>query len=102
MKTSPMSLDDPNFTTSSIEEMTNFQLARWASLVEAVNIIAEKAEEKSLKFKRISLKQPALRKYIESTCDIICRKMDEEDHIKEIRRLCNVRGSNSNTISSSI
>ena len=71
-----------NEEASPVDEMSDFTLARWAALVEAVNVVADMAEEKGVKFKKISLKQPALRKYVDSTCDIICRKIKEENKMK--------------------
>jgi len=72
-----------------LEEMTDFQLARWTALVEGVNIIADKADDRGMVFKKMSIKQPALRNYIEGTCDIIARTIKEEKRqnaAKEIAR----------------
>lgn len=62
-----------------IGDMSKFTQARWLALYEAVNIIADKAEDRGTKFETITLKQPALEKYIESTCDSICKCLEEQE-----------------------
>jgi hypothetical protein len=54
-------------------------LARWISLYEAVNIIADKAEEKNIDFENL-IKPLAVLKYMESTEHIIYKKILEEDY----------------------
>jgi len=63
----------------NINKMSTFEVSRWAALVEGVNIIAERAAQDGKPFKNVSIKQPALRKYIDSTSDIICRRLIEEE-----------------------
>lgn len=60
------------------DKMSNFELSRWIALFEAVNIIAEKANDVGSNFENINIKQPAIEKYIESSCDNICRYLDME------------------------
>jgi hypothetical protein len=89
-----MIIDKKVKTNIDINKMDNFQLARWAALVEGVNLIADMAGEKMKQFNNLELKPLALMKYIESTCDQICRKMndvDDQDQIHEnIKRKHNV------------
>lgn len=54
-------------------------LARWISLYEAINIIADKAEEKKIPFDNM-IKPLAVLKYMESTEHIIFKKILEEDY----------------------
>ena len=79
-----------------MNEMSNFELSRWAALVEGVNIIADKADERVKhgvkKFNKMSIKQPALRKYIESTCDAICRTFNAKDAKEESQRAERAKG----------
>ena len=66
-----------------LDKMSNFELSRWAALVEGVNLIAEKADDRGQKFDKMSIKQPALMKYIDSTCDTICYTFDHNDKVEE-------------------
>jgi hypothetical protein len=59
----------------NVEEMTLFELSRWCALMEGVNIIADKCDERGQDFNMLELEPLSLRKYVESTCDIICRQM---------------------------
>lgn len=54
------------------------ELARWICLYEAVNMIADKAEEKNLSFKDIDIKPLAIYKYMESMEDIILKQALEQ------------------------
>lgn len=55
-------------------------LARWMSMYEAVNIIADKAHEKGISVDDIIYKPKAIQEYIDKTQDIILRKILEQDH----------------------
>lgn len=59
-------------------------LARWLSLYEAVNIIADKAEEKGVDPENIVYKPKAIHNYIESTENIFFKKILENDYNIEI------------------
>ena len=50
-------------------------LARWMALYEAVNIIADKAEEKGKKINEIEFKPLDIKDYINNVEDIISRKI---------------------------
>lgn len=59
------------------------ELARWICLYEAVNMIADKAEEKNLPFDKLDIKPLAIYKYMESMEDIIIKKaLDQLYNIK--------------------
>lgn len=55
-------------------------LARWMALYEAVNIIADKAEERGIPLEKIDFKPLDIRDYISSTENIILMKILEEDY----------------------
>jgi hypothetical protein len=55
-------------------------LSRWIALYEAVNIIADKAEEKGIKIDDVEFKPLAIHKYMESTENIIFKKILEEQY----------------------
>jgi len=63
--------------------MSNFEISRWIALFEAVNIVADKADDRNVDFKRVSIKQPAIENYIDKTCDNICRYLDEKMKVGE-------------------
>jgi hypothetical protein len=50
-------------------------LARWISLYEAVNTIADKAEEKNISFDNVELKPLAIHKYMDATENTILKKV---------------------------
>lgn len=55
-------------------------LAKWMAFYEAVNIIADKAEERNIPFEDVKLCPLDIRDYINSTQDIFLRKLLEEDY----------------------
>jgi hypothetical protein len=54
--------------------------ARWIALYEAVNYIADKAEDKKIPFNKVELPPLAIMKYITATEDIILRKILKHEH----------------------
>jgi len=63
----------PNITT-----MPGFEMARWGALIEAVNIVGEECDDRNIDFETVNLEPLVLRKYVESTCDRICQKIEQE------------------------
>lgn len=59
----------------NVEEMNDFQVSRWLALYEAVNLIADKAEENGKKFDVIHLKPKAIDRCVNHNADIIYRKL---------------------------
>jgi len=55
-------------------------LAKWMSLYEAVNYIADKADEKQIPIDDVDFKPLDIRDYMESTQDIFLRKILEHDY----------------------
>lgn len=54
--------------------------ARWIALYEAVNCIADKAEDKNIPFSKIDLPPLAIMKYITATEDLILRKLLKNEY----------------------
>lgn len=71
-----------NNTEENINNMSDFELARWFAMMDAVNMIADKSEERKMKFEDVDLKPSAIEHYIEATCDIYCRKIMEQKQQK--------------------
>jgi hypothetical protein len=68
-----------NKNWKTIHEETSV-LAKWIALYEAVNILADKADEKGMPFKKVDLKPLAIKKYISSTENIILKKLLKNDY----------------------
>jgi hypothetical protein len=65
--------------TQQIDEMSNFEKARWFSLIEAIDLISRECDERNVDFDEIKISPLDIEKYIEKTCDIFARKLDEDD-----------------------
>lgn len=50
------------------------QMARWMSLYEAVNLVADKAQDRGISFDKIDLPPLKLKEYMDSTVDIYYRQ----------------------------
>lgn len=61
-----------------IEGMTVYELCRWASLKDAIDIIAEKCEEKQIDFEDFDLEPLKILKYVDSATDVLYNKMNNE------------------------
>lgn len=55
-------------------------MAKWMAFYEAVNIIADKAEEKKIPLEKVEFKPLKIREYMSSTQDIYLRKLLKEDY----------------------
>jgi len=54
--------------------------ARWIAFYEAVNIIIDNAEDKKIPLDKVVFKPLKIREYIESTQDLILRKLLKQEH----------------------
>ena len=61
-----------------IDNMSVFEQARWYSLIECVNMVAEECERRKQNFNKMQISPLDVKDYIESTCDIFARKIEEE------------------------
>lgn len=66
-----------------IDNMPIFGLARWYALIDAIDIIDKKSKEQKINFSKINIKPSAIEKYIEATCDIFYKKIEEYNKQKE-------------------
>lgn len=62
----------------TVEDMDKFELARWLTLMEGVNIISDACADKKINFNNISLNPLDLQKYVEKTCDSTYMGMEKE------------------------
>lgn len=63
----------------TLEGMSLYELCRWASLKEAVDIIADKCEERNIDFHSFELKPLDLLKYVDSMTDDLFNKVTEQE-----------------------
>lgn len=61
-----------------LDAMSNFEIARWQAMMDAVELINETCQERKKDFNTIDIKPKAIEKYIESTCDIYCRNIERQ------------------------
>lgn len=61
-----------------LDAMSNFEIARWQALMDAIEIVNEKCEDRKKDFNTIDIKPKAIEKFIESTCDIYCRNIERQ------------------------
>ena len=54
--------------------------ARWIAFYEAVNIIIDSAEDKKIPLDKVAFKPIKIREYIESTEDLILRKLLKQEY----------------------
>jgi hypothetical protein len=57
-----------------IKDMSEQEVARWISLMQTVNLIAEECERKGLDFNKVDLKPQAIHEYSEFLYDDIWHK----------------------------
>lgn len=60
-------------------------MSRWISLIQGVNLIADECQDRGIDFDTLNLEPLNLRKYIEGTCDVNYRKLDEELQQEKIK-----------------
>ena len=68
-----------------LDKMSDFEIARWQALMDAVGIVAEKAADRKIKWDTLDIKPSAIEHYIEATCDIYCRKITETRASEKIK-----------------
>lgn len=71
---------DKNYSLEWWDKIYNdaARLSRWICLYEAVNMIADKAQEKNISFEKVEIKPLAIYKYMESMEDITLKKILEQ------------------------
>ena len=68
--------------TLSVESMNLYTLCRWASLKDAIDLIGEKCEEKSIDFNDFEIKPLDLLKYVDSMTDDMFQRVSEQTNYK--------------------
>ena len=57
--------------TVTLDDMSLYELCRWASLIDAVELVENKCEEKSIDFETIDLQPLDILKYVDTMTDEI-------------------------------
>ena len=71
-------------TTISIDGMSLYELCRWASLKDAVDIVGEKCDDRKIDFSTFDLKPLDLLKYVDSMTDELYHKaLQQESKVHE-------------------
>lgn len=70
--------------TKTLEEMSVFEQSRWYALLEAVDIISQRCEERGVDFETLHLSPIGIEKYVESTCDIYAQKIQADNAMKHL------------------
>ncbi len=83
MKTKKTNSNEYPKKTVTLEGMSLYELCRWASLKEAVDIIADKCEERNIDFQNFELKPLDLLKYVDSMTDDLYYKVAETEEEPE-------------------
>ena len=73
-------------STAQIDEMTNFEKSRWFAMIEAIDLIARTCDDRDINFDELKISPLDIEKYIEKTCDIFARKLDEDDEKEAISK----------------
>jgi hypothetical protein len=81
-KTKKIKATDYPKKTVTLDGINLYSLCRWASLKEAVDIVADKCEEKNIDFNRFDLKPLDLLKFVDSmTDDLYYKAMRQEKEL---------------------
>ena len=79
MKSKKFNNDEYPKKTVAIEGMSLYELCRWASLKEAIDIVADKCEERRIDFHTFEMKPLDLLKYVDSMTDDLYNKVSEKE-----------------------
>ena len=83
MKTTKISTNEYPKKSVTLEGMSLYELCRWASLKEAIDIVADKCEERNIDFSTFELKPLDLLKYVDSMTDDLFNKVSEQEEEKK-------------------
>ncbi len=59
-----------------VEDLNNYQVARWWALTYGVNLVADKAEERGINFDDLNINRTALEKYVDELADDILHQIE--------------------------
>lgn len=68
--------------TVEVNNMNLYALCRWASLKDAIDLIGEKCEEKSINFDSFEIKPLDLLKYVDSMTDEMFHRVSQQTNNK--------------------
>jgi hypothetical protein len=68
-------------TEITIDNMSLYELCRWAALKDAIDLIGDKCEEKKINFDNFDLEPLKIQKYVDSATDVLYNKVLENETI---------------------
>ena len=64
-------------TEISIDDMSLYELCRWAALKDAIDIIGDKCEDKKIDFESFDLEPLKIQRYVDTATDVLYNKVIE-------------------------
>ena len=58
--------------------MSPFEMARWFSLIESIDLISNECELRGVDFNKVKISPLDIEKYVEGTCDAFTKKIEQE------------------------
>lgn len=83
MKTTKTKNNEYPKKSVTLDGMSLYELCRWASLKEAVDIIADKCDDREIDFFSFELKPLDLLKYVDSMTDELYHKVSNQNQEEE-------------------
>lgn len=74
-------------TVNKVEQLNEFQVARWTALIEGLNIIADKAKESGISFREMDINPSDLREYVDKASDRIFTTITRQNQDHKIQTL---------------
>ena len=71
------------FKRLDINTMPNYEASRWWALVYGINLIADKAEERKIRFEDLNINRIALEKYVDELADDILSSIERGEEYDE-------------------
>lgn len=71
-------------STKQIEDLSDYEIARWSALIIGIDKIADMADAKALDFNTIHIDQPALDKFVDEISDDVLFAMQSKEILSEI------------------
>lgn len=65
-----------DFKQVKVDDLNNYEMARWWALAYGVNLVADKAEERGIDFNELNINRTALEKYVDELADDILHQIE--------------------------
>ena len=61
--------------TNKIKDLSLYEIARWYALIDAINIVSEKCDDRKVEFSTVELKPLELLRYVNVVSDTVYNKL---------------------------